>query len=155
MSGKRYQRKNISEAPLSRGNEIVSQLLKARNGRWLTSTLTGPAPGEGPGWAHSCPLPALLCWELVCVQAYAEAGRDCLSILQACLCFNMSLPAEDRSSSFFPSASLQFWRKQVDYSCKKRKSELGGGVEWGGCHRQTPLKATGCSFTFTLFKNVN
>lgn len=38
---------------------------------------------------------------------------------------------------------------------KRERVSWGAGGGRGGCHRQTPLKATGCSFTFTLFKNVN
>lgn len=84
------------------------------SGAWLGALLSPP--------------PALLpwLWGLVCVSRPILRQEE--MVLRACLCFNMSLPTEDwSSSSFFPSASLQFGRKQADYSCKKRKSELGGG----------------------------
>lgn len=146
-SGWRCERKGISEV-LELGNRIIAHPPKAQNGRCPRSQpclvertwhWSGPPCSAGPGGLH--------------VFGPTVGQEEVVPLLLwACLCFSMSLLSEDRSSSsFFPSASPQFWRKQADYSCKKRKSEQGGGR----CHRQTPLKATGCSFTFTLLKNVN
>lgn len=129
----RCEQQGVSEAPGS-GNEVFSHRPKAWSGCCL-----GLREGS-----LACKHTLLPCSALFGPRLKRSSALVCA--------FDMSLLSEDwSSSSFSPSASLQFWRKQVDYSWKKRKSEQGGGR----CHRQTPLKATGCSFTFTLLKNVN
>lgn len=93
-SGKRYERKSISEAPLSREMKLFPTYSKPGMGDSPTSTLTSTAPGAGSGWAHSCPLPAWLrclwglVWEFRPIQRQKEMVSCSSKLVYALTCLS-------------------------------------------------------------------
>lgn len=143
---------SASQHSLTHGRTLKENVFRA----WM-AVLDGHSLRNGSGTCRPC---LALAVSQLCAGGPGDPatfGAICRQeemaslVLGACLCFKHSLSAQRMAFlPLLPHASLQYQRKQVGYSCKKRKSEKGGGY-----HRQTPLKATGCSFTFTLFKNVS
>lgn len=127
-----------------------------------------PEPGTVTVHTYRCgcwrgPGMGLACWPCLspcsagpgtCACLGPHYGRKGWSLRSSGLVYALTCLSSQRTGPLLPSSPVPPSNSGENKRTIHAKGE-GMSREGGGCHRQTPLKATGCSFTFTLLKNVN